>query len=209
MSRGGTNYLECGPRPQGEVAYSAKMATDKYKIKPGPYKQAFSTVCEFESKHFFSSKTFVKFEGFRSMLVETEEYYPESAWPVEVEVNGRTQSFHWKKRKIEGSLLKRIAGGASTRKFGDWEFQPVGAPPGKDVLATFSGSGKEAFEDKADLGVFEFHGPAATGQLGDIFNSTAIATLLRIVGQHYVHRVAAKATASSNAAAGAAAASSG
>jgi len=36
-------------------------------------------------------------------------------------------------------------------------------------IATFHASGGNTFEDNAALGVFEFHGPAAIGQLGDIF----------------------------------------
>ncbi|ENH72783.1 hypothetical protein FOC1_g10013454 [Fusarium oxysporum f. sp. cubense race 1] len=135
MTSGGTSCLQLGPQLKGTVAYCAKMfSSSRLKIKEGPYASENLPICTIESRHTFSSKSTVTFDGFQANFAETSQ-----GWPV----------------------------------------------------ATFEASGGNTFEDNAALGVFEFHGPAAVGQLGDIFANVSIAILLRIISQHYISRIAA------------------
>ncbi|EWY80733.1 hypothetical protein FOYG_16661 [Fusarium oxysporum NRRL 32931] len=191
MTSGGTSCLELGPHLKGPVAYSAKMfSSSRLKIKEGPYASANLPICTIESRHTFSSKSAITFDGFQANFVETSMFNDGATWPFDVEVNGTSQRWQWRKKKAQQtSTLRQIVKAFSESDFGSWELVPVlgqGWP-----IATFEASGGNTFEDNAALGVFEFHGPAAVGQLGDIFANVSIAILLRIISQHYISRIAA------------------
>ncbi|KAM0544237.1 hypothetical protein ACHAPJ_011926 [Fusarium lateritium] len=196
MTSGGTSCLELGPQLKGHVAYSAKMfSSSRLKIKEGPYQSGAMPICTIESRHTFGSKSNITFDGFQSNFVETSEFHEGATWPFEVMVNGQSQTWQWRKKKAESSsTLKRIIGSssASGSKLGDWELVPTlgqGWP-----AASFEPSGGTTFDEDAALGVLEFHGPAAAGQLGDIFINVSIAIMLRIISQHYISRIAALAS---------------
>ncbi|KAF5023429.1 hypothetical protein F66182_4529 [Fusarium sp. NRRL 66182] len=181
MTSGGTSCLELKPQLNGPVAYSAKMfSSSRLKIKEGPYESAPLPICTIESRHTFSSKSTVSFDGFQMNFKETSRFDEGATWPFEVEVNGRPQTWQWRK--------KTLAGSSSQRKIGRWELVPVS---GEDwSAATFEPSGGTTFDKDVELGVFQFHGPASTGQLGDIFANVGVAILLRILSQHYISRIA-------------------
>ncbi|KAJ4267078.1 hypothetical protein NW762_003176 [Fusarium torreyae] len=173
VTSGGTSCLELGPQLKGPVAYSAKMfCSSRLKIKEGPYQSGPMPICTIESRHTFSSKSTITFDGFQSNFVETSEFHEGATWPFEVMVNGQSQTWQWRKKKVESSsTLKRIVGSssASGSKLGGWELVPTlgqGWP-----VATVEPSGGTTFNEDTALGVFEFHGPAATGQLGDTFTN--------------------------------------
>ncbi|RKL08334.1 hypothetical protein BFJ68_g9470 [Fusarium oxysporum] len=191
MTSGGTSCLQLGAQLKGTVAYSAKMfSSSRLKIKEGPYASENLPICTIESRHTFSSKSTITFDGFQANFVETSMFNDGATWPFDVEVNGTSQRWQWRKKKAQQtSTLRQIVKAFSESDFGSWELVPVlgqGWP-----IATFEASGGNAFEDNAALGVFEFHGPAAVGQLGDIFANVSIAILLRIISQHYISRIAA------------------
>lgn len=191
MTSGGTSCLQLGPQLKGTVAYSAKMfSSSRLKIKEGPYASENLPICTIESRHSFSSKSTITFDGFQANFVETSMFNDGATWPFDVEVNGTSQRWQWRKKKAQQtSTLRQIVKAFSESDFGSWELVPVlgqGWP-----IATFEASGGNTFEDNAALGVFEFHGPAAVGQLGDIFANVSIAILLRIISQHYISRIAA------------------
>ncbi|KAH7227081.1 uncharacterized protein BKA55DRAFT_584117 [Fusarium redolens] len=191
MTSGGTSCLELGPHLKGPVAYSAKMfSSSRLKIKEGPYASANLPICTIESRHTFSSKSTITFDGFQANFVETSMLNEGATWPFDVEVNGTPQRWQWRKMKTqESSTLGQIVEAFSESDLGSWKLVPVlgqGWP-----VATFEASGGNTFEDNAALGVFEFHGPAAVGNLGDFFTNVSIAILLRIISQHYISRIAA------------------
>ncbi|EXK46414.1 hypothetical protein FOMG_00136 [Fusarium oxysporum f. sp. melonis 26406] len=191
MTSGGTSCLQLGPQLNGTVAYSAKMfSSSRLKIKEGPYASENLPICTIESRHTFSSKSTITFDGIQANFVETSMFNDGATWPFDVEVNGTSQRWQWRKKKAQQtSTLRQIIKAFSESDFGSWELVPVlgqGWP-----IATFEASGGNTFEDNAALGVFEFHGPAAVGQLGDIFANVSIAILLRIISQHYISRIAA------------------
>ncbi|KAF5597954.1 hypothetical protein FPANT_3947 [Fusarium pseudoanthophilum] len=191
MTNGGTSCLELGPQLKGPVAYSAKMfSSSRLKIKEGAYTSEKLPICTIESRHTFSSKSTIAFDGFQANFVETSMFNDGATWPFDVEVNGTTQRWQWRKKKTQQtSTLRQIIEAFSDSDFGSWELISVleqGWP-----IATFEASGGNTFEDNAALGVFQFHGPAAVGQLGDIFTNVSIAILLRIISQHYFSRIAA------------------
>ncbi|CZR35754.1 uncharacterized protein FPRO_00123 [Fusarium proliferatum ET1] len=191
MTSGGTSCLELGPQLKGPVAYSAKMfSSSRLKIKEGSYASENLPICTIESRHTFSSKSTITFDGFSANFVETSMFNDGATWPFDVDVNGTSQRWQWRKKKAQqASTLRQIVEAFSESDFGSWELVSVlgqGWP-----IATFHASGGNTFEDNAALGVFEFHGPAAIGQLGDIFANVSIAILLRIISQHYISRIAA------------------
>ncbi|KAI1018468.1 hypothetical protein LB503_005547 [Fusarium chuoi] len=191
MTSGGTSCLELGPQLKGPVAYSAKMfSSSRLKIKEGPYTSENLPICTIESRHIFSSKSTITFDGFQANFVETSMFNDGATWPFDVEVNGSSQGWQWRRKKTQKqSTMRQIVETFSESDFGSWELVPVlgqGWP-----IATFEAAGGNTFEDNAALGVFEFHGPAAIGQLGDIFINVSIAILLRIISQHYISRIAA------------------
>ncbi|KAH7182104.1 hypothetical protein DER46DRAFT_587843 [Fusarium sp. MPI-SDFR-AT-0072] len=191
MTSGGTSCLELGPQLKGPVAYSAKMfSSSRLKVKEGPYASANLPICTIESRHTFSSKSTITFDGFQANFVETSTFNDGATWPFDVEVSGTSQRWQWRKKKTQQtSTLRQIVEAFSESDLGSWELVPVlgqGWP-----IATFDASGGNTFEDNAALGVFEFHGPAAVGQLGDIPANVSIAILLRIISQHYISRIAA------------------
>lgn len=59
------------------------------------------------------------------------------------------------------------------------------------VAASFSPAGGNTFEEDSALDLFELHGPAAAGVMGNVFVNISIAVLLRIISQHYISRIAA------------------
>ncbi|KAG5746573.1 hypothetical protein H9Q69_006096 [Fusarium xylarioides] len=191
MISDGTSCLEIGPQLKGPVAYSAKMfSSSRLKIKEGPYVSEILPICTIESRHTFSSKSTITFDGFQANFVETSMFNDGAAWPFDVEVNGTSQRWQWRKKKRQQtSTLRQIVEAFSDSDLGSWELVPTlgqGWP-----IATFEASGGNTFKDNAALGVLQFHGPAAVGQLGDIFTNVSIAILLRIISQHYFSRIAA------------------
>ncbi|KAF4429953.1 hypothetical protein FACUT_8993 [Fusarium acutatum] len=193
MTSGGTSCLELGPQLKGPVAYSAKMfSSSRLKIKEGPYASENLPYCTIESRHTFSSKSTITFDGFQVNLVETSLFNDGATWPFDVDVNGTPQRWQWRKKKAQQiPTLRQIVGAFSESNLGSWELVPIlgqGWP-----IATFEASGGNTFENNAALGVFEFHGPAAVGHLGDILANVSIAILLRIISQHYISRIAAMA----------------
>jgi hypothetical protein len=191
MTSGGTSCLELGLQLKGPVAYSAKMfSSSRLKIKEGPYASENLPICTIESRHTFSSKSIITFNGFQASFVETSMFNDGATWPFDVEVNGTSQRWQWRKKKTQQtSTLRQIIEAFSDSDFGSWELVPdlgQGWP-----IATFEASGGNTFEDNAALGVFEFHGPAAVGNLGEILTNVSIAILLRMISQHYFSRIAA------------------
>ncbi|KAF4972881.1 hypothetical protein FSARC_652 [Fusarium sarcochroum] len=165
------------------------FSSSRLMIKEGPYKSASTPICTIESRHTFSSKSTISFDGFQTLFVETSEFHEGATWPFEVEVNGHSQTWQWRRKKAQTSCtLKRLIGSGSGNKFGSWEL--VVASNEGWPAATFEPSGGTTLEEDAALGVFEFHGPAAAGQLGDIFVNVGIAVMLRIISQHYISRIA-------------------
>ncbi|KAF5611957.1 uncharacterized protein FSUBG_1984 [Fusarium subglutinans] len=191
MTSGGTSFLELGPHLKGPVAYSAKMfSSSRLKIKDGPYSSENLPICTIESRHTFSSKSTISFNGFQANFVETSMFNDGATWPFNVDVNGTSQRWQWRKKKTQQtSTLRQIVEAFSESDLGSWELIPVSGQGWP--IATLHASGGNTFEDNAALGVFEFHGPAAMGQLGDIFANVSIAILLRIISQHYISRIAA------------------
>jgi hypothetical protein len=113
-----------------------------------------------------------------------------ASWPFEVDVNGQVQMWQWRKRKAESSsAIKNFFGSGSQSKLGSWDLIPASGQGGS--AASFEAAGGGTSEQDAALGVFMFHGPAAVGQMGDIFMNVSIAILLRIISQHYISRIAA------------------
>ncbi|KAF4334928.1 hypothetical protein FBEOM_11224 [Fusarium beomiforme] len=191
MTSSGTSCLELGPQLKGPVAYSAKMfSSNRLKIKEGPYESANLLICTIESRNMFSSKSTVTFDGFQTNFVETSMFDDGATWPFDVEVNGISQRWQWRKKKTdERSTLKQIINAFSEGELGGWELVPVSGQGWP--MAIFHPAGGNTFEDNAALGVFDFFGPAAVGQLGDIFTNVSIAILLRIISQHYISKIAA------------------
>nr|RBQ94407.1 hypothetical protein FVER53263_21127 [Fusarium verticillioides] len=191
MTSGGTSCLELSHQLEGPVAYSAKMfSSSRLKIKQGPYASENLPICTIESRHTFSSKSTITFDGFQANFVETSMFNDGATWPFDVDVNGTFQRWQWRKRKTQNtSTLRQIVEAFSDSDFGSWELVPVSGQGWP--IATFEASGGNTFEDNAALGVFEFHGPAAVGQFGDTFANVSIAILLRIISQHYFSRIAA------------------
>lgn len=66
---------------------------------------------------------------------------------------------------------------------------PVSGGDGNPA-AVFEPTGGNTFEKDSDLGVFSFGGPAAQGELGDVFMNVVVAVMLRIISQHYIARIA-------------------
>ncbi|KAF5975616.1 hypothetical protein FCOIX_7657 [Fusarium coicis] len=191
MTNGGTSCVELGPQLKVSVAYSAKMfSSSRLKIKEGPYASENLPICTIESRHTFSSKSIITFNGFQANFVETSMFNDGATWPFDVEVNGTSQRWQWRKKITQQtSTLRQIIEAFSDSEFGSWELVPdlgQGWP-----IATFEASGGNTFEDNAALGVFEFHGPAAVGNLGEILTNVSIAILLRMISKHYFSRIAA------------------
>ncbi|KAF4446847.1 hypothetical protein F53441_9551 [Fusarium austroafricanum] len=189
MTSGGTSVLELGPQLKGPVAYSAKLfSSSRLKIKEGPYESANLPICTIESRHTFSQKSTISFDGFQANFVETSLFNDGAKWPFDVEVSGISQTWQWRKRKPQNaSTINKIIGAFSEDDLGAWDLITVS---GEGPAATFEPSGGNTFENNAALGVFEFHGPAAVGQLGDIFVNVSIAIFLRIISQHYIKKIA-------------------
>ncbi|KAJ4014182.1 hypothetical protein NW752_005900 [Fusarium irregulare] len=191
ITGGGSSVLELGPQFKGPVAYSAKMfSSSRLKIKEGPYESGKEPICTIESRHTFSQKSTISFNGFQSQFTETSMFMDGASWPFEVDVNGQMQTWQWRKRQAEStSSLKRFFGSSSQSKFGSWDLIPASGqgPP----AATFEAGGGNTSENDAAIGEYLFFGPAAVGQMGDIFINVSIAILLRIISQHYISRIAA------------------
>lgn len=177
-----TTYMGIGPEPFGQPYYSYRLDASKLEpaeFRAGPYKESDNVVCAFESKHILSSKTYVNFtSGFQALFHEGDKYGPGDSRELDVDVQGQVTPFQWTK-KAESHGVKTI---------GDWELRPQGVPEGRQVMASFTGTDSTAFEKQANLGVFELHGPAARGELGEIFSNVAIATGLRLIGTHHEYR---------------------
>ncbi|KPA36783.1 hypothetical protein FLAG1_10426 [Fusarium langsethiae] len=177
---GGSSVLELGPQFKGPVAYSAKMfSSSRLKIKEGPYESG-------------KQPSTISFNGFESKFRETSMFMEGASWPFEVDVNGQTQTWQWRRKKAESSsTIKRFFGSMSQSKLGSWELIPAsgqGAP-----AASLEAAGGSTSEPDSALGEFMFYGPASVGQVGDIFMNVSIAVLLRIISQHYISRIAASA----------------
>ncbi|GKU21872.1 unnamed protein product [Fusarium langsethiae] len=180
MTGGGSSVLELGPQFKGPVAYSAKMfSSSRLKIKEGPYESG-------------KQPSTISFNGFESKFRETSMFMEGTSWPFEVDVNGQTQTWQWRRKKAESSsTIKRFFGSMSQSKLGSWELIPAsgqGAP-----AASLEAAGGSTSEPDSALGEFMFYGPASVGQVGDIFMNVSIAVLLRIISQHYISRIAASA----------------
>lgn len=189
-----TSCLELGPQHKGPVAYSAKMFSgSRLKVKEGPWTSNQSPVCTIEARHPFSQKSTISFNGFQSKIKETSQWHEGVAWPFDVDGGVQPQRWEWRKESTQNSSsLKRLIGMGSDKTLGTWKLVPAGGS-GQPV-ATFQAGGGNTFEEDAALGYFQFHGPAANGGLGDVFNNVAIAVLLRIISQHYVGRLASLAS---------------
>ncbi|KAF4497409.1 hypothetical protein FAGAP_6431 [Fusarium agapanthi] len=191
MTSGGTSCLQLGPQLKGTVAYSAKMfSSSRLKIKEGPYASENLPICTIESRHTFSSKSTITFNGLQANFVKTSMFNDGATWPFDVDVNGTSQRWQWRKKKTQRtSTLRQVVEAFSESDLGSWDLVPVSGQGWP--IATFHASGGNTFEDNAALGVFEFNGPAAIGQLGDIFANVSIAILMRIISQYYISRIAA------------------
>ncbi|OAL00491.1 hypothetical protein IQ06DRAFT_293816 [Phaeosphaeriaceae sp. SRC1lsM3a] len=195
MSRAGTSVLNLGAQPNGSVAYSAKMGSaTRLKIHDGSYNSSTSAmpVCNIESKNMFSSTTTISFANFSSSFKEVTMFHEGVAWPFEVDVNGSKQTWQWQ-RSSSSSTMKHVISFISQSSFGRWELVPASGGNGNPA-AVFEPAGGNMLKKDSDLGVFAFSGPAAEGQLGDVFMNVAVAVLLRIMSQHYIARIASLAS---------------
>lgn len=194
MSRGGNSILNLGVQPNGTAAYSAKMGSgNRLKVHFGPYNSSYASpafpVCNIESKNTFSSKTTISFANFSSFLKKVSLFHEGVTWPFEVNVNGTKQMWQWQmwqsQKPESGSALERIVGSSSDYRLGSWKLVPASGGDGNPAAVFEPGSGSTMEED-SDLGMFEFRGPAAGGEMGDVFMNVVVAVLLRIFSQHYV-----------------------
>lgn len=192
MTSGGSSILNLGPDLKGPVAYSAKMfSASRLKIKQGPYQSAVPAVCTIESRHTFSSESNITFDGFQTRFKEKSMFNEGATWPFDVQIQGHSQSWQWRKGSKHQSTVGKFFGAMSTSKIGLWELIPVAGnhPP----AAAFVPSGGNTLQDDAALGLFEFFGPASVGGLGDEFINVSVAVLLRIISQHYIGKLASMA----------------
>lgn len=77
---------------------------------------------------------------------------------------------------------------ALSDKMGDWELCPAGS---SQAIATWTTGESDGRQKNKSMGVLEFHGPAAMGDMGDTFHSLAVLAMLRIVHLRFVSEVAA------------------
>lgn len=189
----GEEYLKDQP------TYSAKISTGrKTKIKPGLYRRGAPAVAEATAHGLFSDKIDLAIPGGAgSALMLSGGTSTKKPWPVHMVARGRRESWQWRRVKRDdgrGWLRKMFTDSG----LGDWEL--VG-PEGKPV-ATWA----ESTESRSkDMGVFQFHGPAAQGALGDDFMALAIVSFVHILQYFIVEKTASSAGAAGGAAAGAAA----
>lgn len=192
---GSSSYMLLGSQHLGAVAYSAKAGGgSKTKVKAGPYQESVPAVGEARSKGTFSSKSIIYFEGYETVLEGGAGFHSGSKWPLGLPVRGRQEQWEWRRRKdADSSLLKKFLGSSG---FGDWELCPGGSPPGTQAMATWTnGSGGSAAwsVDGAEMGIFQFHGQAAAGAMGDQAMAVAILSMLRMLNLFIIEKAASMA----------------
>jgi hypothetical protein len=121
-------------------------------------------------KSLFSSKTILDFHGFQSELSK----YSDEANYFTAPVNGRLESFEWRNSAHGGSMV----------------LLPRGAPSHAPPIASWSARKGGVSNDK-EAGVFEFHEPATSGEMGDVLVTLAVMAMARIVHTQYANGLAA------------------
>ena len=183
--------MNMGATHLGTLAYSSKMGGgSKTKIKAGTYQDSVPAVGEARNKGTFSSKNIISFQGHESVLNGAAGMHSGAKWPIDMPVRGRSEQWEWRRRKNNASLLKKLLSGGG---FGEWDLCPVGAPAGAQGVATWtngSGGSSAWSVDGAEMGIFQFHGQAAAGALGDQFMAIAIISIVRMINLYIIEKVA-------------------
>ena len=181
-----SRYLQMGPTHEGPVAYSAKLGgRSQTKVKAGAYQRYVPAVGEARSKT-FSSKSIISIQGYQTTLKESGGFNSYARWPIQMPVRGgggRSTAWEWRRRKTKySSTFQKIFVRAG---FGDWDLCQAGSPPEAPAAATFTGGAGEGSsasrKDGAELGIFQFHGAAAAGGMGDEFMAVAIVSMARML----------------------------
>lgn len=183
--------MEIGPEAFGQVFYAAKLGVGKTKFKNGVYTSEGAAAAEAVEKGFFSSKSILKVNGFETQFDGGSNFSSGAKGTFQTPCDGRTETWEWRRKKTEGGLMGKLARAASS-KMGDWELCPAGS---SEVIATWRTGETDGREVNKMMGTLEFHGQAATGDMGDTFHSLAILAMLRIVHLRFQSEVASSAAA--------------
>jgi hypothetical protein len=168
--------LEMRPEPSSPPLYLAKQTNSGVTfLEASDLSQLIGKASD---KGLFSSKTILDFHGFQSELSK----YSDKANYFTAPVNGRLESFEW--RNTHGSSMVLLPRGA-----------PSHAPP----IASWSAREGGVSNDR-EVGVFEFHEPATSGEMGDVLVTLAVMTVARIVHMQYANGLSAAGGAAGGAA---------
>ena len=185
-SSGDSYHMEIGPESFGQVFYAAKMGMGKLKIKQGLYTSDGPAAAEAVEKGFLSSKSILKVNGYETGFDGGTNFSSGAKGTFQAPRDGRTETWEWRRKKAAGGLMDKLSRAMSS-KMGDWELCPAG---GSQVVATWTqGEGNGMAKNKT-MGVLEFHGQAAMGDMGDTFHSVAILAMLRILQLRFQSEVA-------------------
>ncbi|VUC35390.1 unnamed protein product [Clonostachys rosea] len=165
----GSATIELGNRPLAQPSYTAKLGTSSGRttVRDTSYGQV---VADGSEKNPMRSKCTLSVNGFDSELQRSGASHYFSA-----PVRGTIDTFEWRKGR---DLWTLVSAGS-----------PLEAPP----LATWHCK-SDYVKRNTELGVFEFHGPALSGEMGETFLALAIMALVRIYHKSYESKVAAGST---------------
>lgn len=181
--------MELGAESFGKVFYACKMDSGKTKFKKGGYTSEGAAVVEAIEKGFFSSKSVLRVNGFETPFDGGTSFSSGAKASFQAPRDGRTETWEWRRKKTAGGLMDKLARAASS-KMGDWELCPSGST---QAIATWITGESDGRSKNKSMGVLEFHGQAARGDMGDTFHSVAILAMLRIVHLRYQSEVASAA----------------
>uniref|UniRef100_A0A8H7N462 Uncharacterized protein n=1 Tax=Bionectria ochroleuca TaxID=29856 RepID=A0A8H7N462_BIOOC len=164
----GSATIELGNQPLAHPSYTAKLGTSggRTTVRDTNFGQV---VADGTEKNPMRSKCTLSVNGFDSELQRSGTSHYFSA-----PVRGTIDTFEWRKGRMGR----------------DWTLVSSGSPLEAPPLATWHCK-SDYVKRNTELGVFEFHGPALSGEMGETFLALAIMALVRIYHKSYESKVAA------------------
>lgn len=164
----------------GTPIYSAKMG-EHMTFRAGRWADNGPVVAEILSGGSFSFKSVLSYNGFRTSFgnTATVDIGSSGVWRFNIPIQGREEAWEWRRAKeTKGGLVKKL--GKFAGDVGSMFLVPEGAPEGANPFATLTKASGSLLKKQSEIGVFEFLGPALTGEMGDAFTALAIMSIVKL-----------------------------
>lgn len=176
-SLGTSAYIELGPvaKSRDNINCSCKMkATGKTEVRWGKFNDNESLIGEGKVKGLglLSTTSILTLASGAQAVMSSASSLRNKGWVIEMKINGKTEKWIWMNNKT--SLSKKLISG---QKPGMSLVRADGSGP---PSATLTPNNDLTGITKSTIGIFEFHGPALTGELGGEFQAFAMLSWMRM-----------------------------